>query len=227
MLYSQDGFSSEDRIWRQVNGIWEIVQSDKFNYIIDNKITSYKWGYNELINYNTLITMEPIESYSCITYRLQFVDPLKKELRYMSPFGIKEDRIFYAFRFSGNDQGINKISFIQSTIRDIQKDIAVKWNYEIKENKSVDCSLPLGREYLIEIRISDKRTILLVNKKQMIVVDIAKEEVNSGKFGFSSLHVKPMIWDIKVYNRRKLVFSEDFSTDRVRRIKVRGTIEKK
>ncbi len=218
---------SVEHVWRQINGKWEIKKGEKNSYIIDNKVKSYRWGYNELINHNTIITLEPLETYSSINYNIIFSSPLKNDIRYMSTFSIKEDRVFYAFRFTGDEKSINKIEFIQSIVKDPEKKKSVKWNFDILSLKSIDYTLNFNTEYNVEIKIARKRTTLLLNRKPVMTVEIPASEVNSGQFGFSSLHFKPMIWDINVFDGRKKVFSEDFSTDRVRRVRVTGTIEKK
>ena len=82
-------------------------------------------------------------------------------------------------------------------------------------------------EYKFEIRIDTKKIGLYLNNKSVMIVNKQIDKVEEGRFGFSSLHVKPMIRNINVYDKRKKVFSEDFSTDRIRRIRVRGTLEKK
>lgn len=219
--------SAPELVWRQINGIWEVVSGEKFNYVIDKKVKSYKWGYNELINHNTFITIEPLEKYECIAFNVKFTEPLKENVRFMMPFGIKHDREFYAFRLTGNENALLKIEFIQSVIKDPSKPASERWNFEIKELKSVEHALAYNIEHSIEIKIEKKKTKLLIDKHPVLIVDVPAGEVESGKFGFSSLHMKPMIWAITVKQGRKTVFSEDFSKDRFRRIKVEGKIEKK
>ncbi len=219
--------SAPDLVWRQINGIWEVVQGEKFNYVIDKKVKSHKWGYNELINHNTFITIEPLEKYDSISFTVKFTEPLKENVRFMMPFGIKQDREFYAFRLTGNENALLKIDFIQSVIKDPEKPPAERWNFEIKELKSTDFALAYNSDHDVVIKIEKKKTALYIDKKPVLVIDIPSSEVESGKFGFSSLHHKPMIRAIAVKHGRKVVFSEDFSKDRFRRIKVEGKIEKK
>ncbi|MCX7679712.1 MAG: hypothetical protein N2316_10910 [Spirochaetes bacterium] len=214
-------------MWRSINGLWEVVKGEKYNYVIDKKVKSYKWGYNELINHNTFVTIDPIEKYDSICFHVKFTEPLKENVRFMIPFSIKEDRVFYAFRFIGNENAILKIDFIQSAIKDLSKPIEVKWNFEVKELKTVEHALAFNIEYFMEIRIERKKTTLLIDKRPVLIVDVPAEEVDSGKFGFSSLHMKPMIWSIAVMQNRKAVFLEDFSKDRFRRVRVEGKVEKK
>ncbi len=218
---------TSDLVWRQINGIWEVVQGEKCNYVIDKKVKSHKWGYNELINHNTFITIEPLKQYDSISFNVKFTEPLKEQVRFMMPFGIKSDREFFAFRLTGNENALLKIEFIQSVIKDPSKSVYERWNFEIKELKSVDHALAYNCAYPIEIRIEPKKTSLLVNKRPVLSVDIPADRVGSGKFGFSSLHMKPMIWNIAVKNGRTIVFKEDFSRDRFRRIKMQGKIQKK
>lgn len=226
-IHSPAQESAPTLVWRQVNGIWEVVQGEKFNYVIDKKVKSHKWGYNELINHNTFITIEPLEKYDSLAFNVKFTEPLKEDVRFMIPFGIKEDRVFYAFRLTGNENALLKIEFIQSIIKDPSKPVTERWNFEIKELKSADFAFAYNLEHAVEIRIERKKTTLFIDKKPVLAVDIPTEEVESGKFGFSSLHMKPMIWAIAVKHGRKTVFAEDFSKDRFRRIKVQGKIEKK
>lgn len=213
-------------VWRQINGIWEVVKGDKFNYVIDKKVRSHNWGYNELINHNTFITIEPLEKYDSISFHVKFTEPLPENVRFMMPFGIKQDREFYAFRLTGNGNALLKIDFIQSVIKDPSKPATERWNFEIKELKSVEHALAFNSDYHIEIRIEKRKTTLFVEKKPVLTADIPAEELDKGKFGFSSLHMKPMIWDIAVKLGRKTVFTENFSEDSFRRIKVKGKLEK-
>ncbi len=214
-------------VWRQINGIWSVEKGEKYNFITDSKITSYRWGYNELINHNTIITLEPLEAYDYISYGCRFADPREKDVRFMSSFGIKEDRVFYAFRLTGDAEGIKKIDFVRSTVKDPEKPKAVKWNFEITELASAECDIRYNTDYGVEIKIEKKRTSFLLNRKLILRAELPAGEVQSGQFGFSSLHMKPMLWNIAVKKGRKTIFKEDFATDTVRRVRVQGTIKKK
>ncbi|HSV97531.1 MAG TPA: hypothetical protein VLM75_11445 [Spirochaetota bacterium] len=170
---------------------------------------------------NSLIANDSLEKISSFQISFEIFNP-DPQSEHSLLFALSDYRVFYAFRFSGDGTRLNKLQFINSTIKDTTLRPAVKWNYTIAEIASRDIELEYNREYRAEIRVKKNRAALYIDGKKLMEAE-APEDLASGKIGFSNRNAILKIADVKVYSGRKLVFEDDFSKDSIKRFRVQAT----
>ena len=219
---------NDNRCWMQISGNWNIVSVDGLHFLAELKHKPYKWGYSELINNNSIIGMNSIDKWDKISFDFELLDVFLPNPSFSFVFGLEEQRLFHGLKFVYDTEikEFSGLKLIESTIVDPKKSYRVKWNFKISEIESSAVAVPFKRKHRFEIKTSRNNYYVFVNKKRVMKFSSDKP-LTAGKIGFSSIHVNPLISDLKVYSGSKIVFSDDFSTDTVRRIRATGTIRKK
>lgn len=217
--------AEEDAKWRSVSGKWRTGSDKESTYIVETKLRSRSWGYSELINQNSIVTLESLTGVTSIKFTLRFQEPVKSEVTAMAYFNVESYREFIGFRFSGNKESLNKAQFITSQIKDKSKPPSKKWNFKITEIETCECSLSYNKEYKMEIQIEKGSAALYIDGKK-ILQGKCDEATGSGKIGFSVKNAALRIDDVRAFNGKKIVFEDDFSRDTIKRIVVKGKLEK-
>jgi hypothetical protein len=222
-LLSFNAISDEKAFkWKKISGSWEIKKSCNSSYFLtESRGKTRQWGYSELINNNSIIAEKPLEGYSRIAFSMELAEPMDNPVQMMAFFASRDYRYFHAFRFSGNREGIKKVSLISSREKDPKLPGKVKWNFIIEEKLSTDYPLEYKRTYRIDIRFPKKRVLLYIDKKRIASFTV-REPLNSGRFGFSNRNASIRISDVKVYAGKSIIFEDDFSEDTIKRIGVRA-----
>lgn len=217
-LYSQDIVFK----WKSIAGSWRISTNNEDKYLTENKIRAISWGYNDIINHNSISTQDALENYSSIQLSLELRNKSDNS-EFMIFFALdKQHRGFYAFKYT-NDTNC-KITFINSKIKDDKLPPNVKWNFLINSFNSTDFDFEQNKKYKIEIKIVDKKAVLYIDDKKIIESETT-DIINSGNIGFSSKNIQPVIREVKVFKDKTIIFEDDFSKDTIKRIVVKGKIE--
>jgi len=207
--------------WMKISGNWEAVKADDGCFhLTESKAKTYPFGYRELINLNSIITLNPVGQYSKITFTLEAENPVDDPVEMMFFFAAKDFRNFYAFRFRGNSEKLNTLRFIRSKDKDTSLPRKVKWNFIIEEIASKDYALDYRKKHRFEIRFAGRWVQLRINGRKVLSTS-TDNPLNSGKIGFSNRNATLKIADLKVYNGRRIVFRDDFSEDTIKRYGVR------
>jgi hypothetical protein len=208
--------------WKKISGKWEIKKScGSSSFLEESRAKTRQWGYSELINNNSIISENPLEKYSRIAFSMELADPTDNPVQMMAFFAARDYRYFHAFRFSGDREGIERVSLVRSREKDPKLPRNVKWNFIIEEKMSKEYPLEYNRNYRIDIRFQKKSVLLYIDKKR-IASFISKEPLNSGRFGFSSRNAIIRISEVKVYAGNRIIFEDDFSEDTIKRIGVKA-----
>ncbi len=212
--------------WDNISGKWQIGQKEKDTFL-ENNGKFYRWEYSEIINFNSILTMNSIAGYSIIKFNIEISDPILSPVEIMLPFSLKDFRNFYAFKFVIDNYWDNELLFISSKIKDLSLDKSVKKNFTITKLQKKNFSLEFDRNYDIEIRIDKNAAVLYIDgKKEMEAQaseDLPRENLACGRIGFSSRNTKVRIRNVKIYNGEKTVFEDDFSAESIKRWTVKAT----
>lgn len=205
--------------WKTISGNWENRKDNREAFLIETKSKTRDWGYSELINFNSLITENPVPDYSYLRCTLSVINPSGDAVAQMAVFALKDLRDFYAFKFTGDREKITRVMFVSSKIKDTTKSPSEKWNFEVKELASKETALEYNRNYKIEISVSRNKATLFIDGKK-VLEGVSGENMNGGKIGFSNRNAMLKIADLKVFKGNAVVFQDDFSVDTVKRWKV-------
>jgi len=216
---SSPAFSEETKNekWLQISGKWETRKDNKDTFLLEAQGKTKLYGYNELLDYNSIITFDPITSLTAIKFNIEIrKTTIEGAPELMTFFAAKNYRQFYAFKFIGNENKIIRILFINSGIKDTTKPGNEKWNYEITEMASKDYELEFNKEYNFEIQVSKKRARLFINGKNVMEAE-GFYDLSGGKIGFSDRNAMLRISQLSIVNNKTIVFEDSFAEDNIKR----------
>ena len=214
-------FANDNLKWSVISGDWGIRKDNVNSVLISKEAKTRDWGYSELINYNSLISLDPMNNYSSLSFSFE-IPKSEGNPDILFFFNSFDYRHFNAFKLLKSKSNSYNLSFINCSIKDTTLRPAVKWNYTITELASKDIPLEFNREYRAEVRVKKNRATLYLDGKKALEAE-APGEIAGGKIGFSNRNSALRISDLKVYDGRTLVFQDDFSKDSIKRYQVKAT----
>jgi hypothetical protein len=212
--------------WFNITGSWDIVRDKSKSVLTESRIRVNTWNYSELVNNNSIVTFNSLSKYTKIAFNFELQTQLKKSTSFMIIFSMIDQNQFYAFKFSGNEYKLNKVSFINSKYKNPEKGGQIKGNFLISEYGLNEIDLDYGKRYKVLLKIDGYKVSLNVDNKSLLDVT-STDRIDKGKIGFAINQVKPFIDAVTVYDGRKIVFEDRFSTDLIKKISVTGTLERK
>jgi hypothetical protein len=216
-VYSDASFK-----WIWFGGSWEISE----NKLYEKKINAIRWDYYELINYNTLISNNPIENFSEFRYSINISEPNSSIFKKFTPF---EQMTFFsatsphlsyyyhlfAVKFTGSKKRIEKISFIKSDIKNSTYGYGQKFNFFVKEISSKKINLEYNKTYNIIIKINNPDITVFIDEEEVLKSKIPEKSI-AGKFGFSSRNAGIEIGPVKILDKnQEVLFDDDFSQNSI------------
>jgi hypothetical protein len=141
-------------------------------------------------------------------------------------FSAKSFRTFYAFRFSGDNNNLNKISFIKSSVKNTTLSPHIKWNFLLKELNSAKIKLNYSKVYKLRFETDRYNYKLFIDDKEIIAGKTEKKFPN-GKLGFSHEYNLVRIGHVKAYSKEELIFEDDFSKNSIYRTVIKAKRVKK
>jgi len=201
--------------WVHISGKWSVDEINNKKYLVENKVSSYRWGYSEINNHNSIISKEIFKKYTNIKFTLKVQQPLEKDIIIMFLFAFKNPLDFYAFRFVGKDKMISNIQLINSKIKNKSMGVQSKWNFSISELVNKDINFEFNKDNNVEIKLLNRKILLYLNNK--ITIDMPTDDVlDNGRIGFSSSNVRILIGDVKLYSGKGIIFEDDFVNSSVK-----------
>ncbi len=232
LLFVSEGFSDTPAekptaTWMNINGNWTITNGK----LAQMQPRSIRWEYHELMNYNTVVTINPVAQFSELSFTSKIYNPGQDmTAEFMVPFAVTSPKQHYyynflAFKFAGDEKKISRISLIKSERKDPSKPFTEKNNFTITEIASARCNIPYCKRLKCSITFSDGSAILKVNRKKMLEAPIPAD--HSGKVGFAARNIRISIDDVKVLKGDEILLSDDFSSDTlyVPTVKIKRTRE--
>ncbi len=223
LLFSYPSFAQEKKfIWLNITGKWEIRSDNKQFSLVESLRTTRKHDNSELVNYNSIITEDPIPDYSSIQFNFEMGGTPGTQSEMVVFFSAQDFRTYYGFKLKADGTKDAALIFHGSSIRDTTLRPHIKGNFVITDYATKDVPLEFNREYRAEVRVKKNRATLYLDGKKALEAE-ASEEIAGGKIGFSNRNSALRISDLKVYDGRTLVFQDDFSKDSIKRYQVKAT----
>lgn len=218
LFLSSPAFAEEakNEKWVQISGKWEARKDNKDTFLLEAQGKTKISGYHELLNYNSIVTFDPISSLTSIKFNIEMRKTIGGTSELLTFFAAKNYRKFYAFKFTGDENRITRILFINSDIKDTTKPGNEKWNYAITEIASKDHELEYNTQYKIEIQVKKKQAILFINGKKVMTAE-GSGDLSGGKIGFSDRNVMLRISQLSVLDDKTVVFEDSFAEDNIKR----------
>jgi hypothetical protein len=209
---------ADDRQWLQISGRWT-VDTDK-RQLADSNPRTINIGYNELINMNSVSSAVNLEKITKISSDFELFSPMK-ENKAMLFFASSSQKSFYAVKFTGTQESITTMSLIQSSVKDSSLSTKEKNNFTIEELASVPVSMKWGELITLSIELSKKK--IKASALGFSLNYQVKDPIPSGDIGFSHSNNLITVKSIKVWSEKKVIFEDDFSKNRLKKVSVNAT----
>lgn len=211
--------------WDRFSGNWTFENSKA----IENRGWGPDWNIYELINYNSIVTINSFENVSSININLELFDRLKTPSELMISFAVKSEYQkwfyhIYAFKITGGFWGMNKVSFIFSDRLDKNKPLSTKNNIFIKEIASTDCKIKYNKQNTYSIKFEEKNVVLYINDEKILSTPFP-EKSYEGRIAISSRNVKLAIDKVEVKKNEKILFEDHFDKDSILVKRLKATKE--
>lgn len=208
--------------WLNITGNWETRNDNKEYYLLETKRATQKHDHSELVNYNSIITEDPIPAYSLIQFNFEMGGTPGTPSEMVVFFSARDFRTYYGFKLKADGAKDASLVFHGSSVRDTTLRPHIKGNFVITDFAAKDVPLEYNREYRAEVRVKKNRATLYLDGRKALEAE-APEALSGGKIGFSNRNAALRIAGLKVYDGRTLVFEDDFSKDSIKRYRVQAT----
>lgn len=208
--------------WLNITGKWEIRSDNRRFSLLESLRTTRKYDNSELVNYNSIITEDPIPEFSSIQFSFEMGGTPGTPSEMVVFFSAQDFRTYYGLKLKADGTKDATLVFHGSSVRDTTLRPHIKGNFVITDFATKDVPLEYNREYRAEVRVKKNRAALYLDGKKMLEAE-APEEMTGGKIGFSNRNAALRIAGLKVYDGRTLVFEDDFSKDSIKRYRVQAT----
>jgi len=213
--------------WVRITGRWSVERDLHTSYMVQHKQKAYQWGYNPLINANTIISGEVFDGYTEIEAVFTPVLPYHEGQYVMIPFAIEDYRNLYGVRLSGTANNLNRAAFIQSRTKDTTRPRSEKWNFEIAEHTSAKIDVSYNNPVRVRLVFTSDKTVELLINGEKVMDYTFKNAVNSGRLGISSYHVSMKVDRYTVKKNSEVLLDDEFTEDTIKRFVVKGELKKK
>ncbi|PKL37717.1 MAG: hypothetical protein CVV44_15355 [Spirochaetae bacterium HGW-Spirochaetae-1] len=214
--------AEEQAKWYRIAGYWTVQDS----LLTENRGRSSIWGYHELMNYNTLVTVDSYPQYTNYSADIKIFNVKRTPVEILFAFLVNSPHLhyyynFYAFKLTGSAEKITRISLIQSQRKNDALPFNAKFNYTIKELQGVDYSLNYNEKHAIKITFDEKKATLNINGKPVISFELPVENME-GRFAISNRNASIQIDKITIKNGKEILFTDDFNYDSIKVFKVKA-----
>jgi len=201
--------------WQRIAGIWDVKNSLAF----ETQGKAVTWNYYEILNVNTILTVNPFNNYSCIDLQVNITDRVETPSEFMISFAVTSEHKYwfyhmYAFKLTGGFWGINKASFIYSDRLDKSKPFNTKHNIFIKELASANCKVKYDKMYNYRVSFEGNNVVLYINDEKILSAPFP-EKSHDGRIAISSKNVKIAVDKVTVKKGNETVFEDDFNEDSI------------
>jgi len=207
--------ANEKHNWQRFSGKW-VVENSR---VTETNAWPATWNYYELINNNSLVSIQDFTGYSSIEFTIELFDRVKSPAEVLISFGVRSEYKnwlyhMYAFKISGGFWGINKVSLIHSDMKDKSLPYATKGNIFIDELASEKFCMKYKRKYDCRIDISGNEAALFIEGEKVLTGTLPSDNYK-GRIAFSSKNTKLAIDNVRVKKGDKIVFEDNFDKDSI------------
>jgi len=183
--------------------------------LFDSKSKSIAYGYSELINTNSIISIPVMTKASRFETEIELFSPSDSSSGTFI-FTSQSYKSYYAVQLQGSKKGIEKAVLQQCAVKDTTLPPSAKNNFTITELASKPVSLKWGNPVKITITAKKKKLKADINGTEIdFTLDSALPE---GSVGFSHTNNLMKIRSIKVLSDNTVIFEDDFSQDRIKKM---------
>jgi len=214
--FNQYGMSVEKwHKWDRFSGTWTVKDSKA----VESRGWGPGWEVYNLINYNTLVTIDSFDDLSSIEVNAELFDRLETPSELMISFAVTSEskKWFYhnyAFKLEGGFWGLNKASLILSDRLDRTQPLSVKHNFFVKEIASADCRVKYNKLNKYRVSFEGTDVILYINEDKVLSVPFP-EKTHGGHVGISTRNIKISLNKVEVKQNDKVIFDDDFDRDSI------------
>lgn len=213
---------ADDAQWMQVSGNWSV--STEAGTLSDKNTRSRIAGYNEIHNTNSLQSIAHLEKLTQISTEFELFTPMNDN-KAMFFFAAPSQKSFYAVRFTGTKEQITSIALIRSEVKDSTLPPTAKDNFIVSELTAKPVTLHWGDPISLEIEIQKKKIRASVGNT---TIDYSPDEpLPAGMIGFSHTNNLIRVRSVKAYSGKTVVFEDDFSKDRIKKMTYKAEKVKK
>jgi len=201
--------------WQRLSGKWEATNST----VTETKGNSIKWDYYEILNHNTILTLDSLSNYNSLDSNVKIFDREDSPSEIMISFAVTSESQswfyhMYAFKLTGGFWGMNKVSLVYSDRLDKTKPFATKNNIFIKELASADCKVKYNTNYNYRIAFEGTDIVFYINGKKTLSSPFP-EKSHDGRIAISSRNIKISVDKVEVKQNDKIIFEDDFNVDSI------------
>lgn len=214
-LISVANANAETKYWNKFGSSWEIKNS------IASTVNGYAnpWGYYELTNYNSILSIDPIKDFSDIEVIANITERVETPAEFLISFNVTSETQkwyyhMYAFKFTGGYWGLNKVSFIFTDRLDKTRPMDTKNNTFVKELGTADFKIKYEKMYTYRISFEGADIALYINDEKVISAPFP-EKSHDGLIAVSAKNAKIAIDKIEVKKENKVIFKDDFNEDSI------------
>ncbi len=215
MVISAILFAQSNSKWQRLSGQWEVLNSAAFQ----SQPKSILWNYYDILNYNTIVTTDPLKPYDSIEVLALLTERHESPAQFMISFAVTSESQSwfyhsYSFKFTGGYWGINKVDFNCSERVDKTKPLNTKKNIFVKELASADCKVKYDKMSHYRIAFQESNVVLFINNEKILTAPFP-EKNHDGRIAVSSLNVKLALDKVEAKQGEKTVFLDDFNEDSI------------
>ncbi len=201
--------------WQRFSGNWNISDSNA------SELNGWTlvWNYYELLDYNTIITLQPLINFNSIDVSAAINKRVKSPSEFMISFAVTSESQswfyhMYGFKFTGGLWGMDKVSFIYSDRLDKTKPFDAKNNFFVKELASADCKIKHDKIYNFHIAFEGENVVLFINDEKILSAPFPDKKYD-GRIAVSARNVKIAVDKVTAKQNDKLIFEDDFNEDSI------------
>lgn len=201
---------ADTKNWNKFGSSWVIENSKAYT---DNSFGP-AWGYYELTNYNSIVSINPFNNFSSFEVKAVAFDKGKTPAEILLSFNITSESQawyyhMYAFKLTGGYWGINRAALIHSDRADKSKPFNTKNNTFINELASASCKVKYGVPYNYRVAFIGSDVVLFINGEKILSAPFPSKN-REGRIAVSSRNVKIAIDKVEIAQGEKTEFIDDF-----------------
>lgn len=204
---------ADDKLWTHVSGSWSVDTNGRL--LSDSKARARIAGYTEIHDMNSVQSASNLEKLTRLSAEFELLSPMPDN-KAMVFFGAPTQKSFYALRLTGSMEKITSVSIIRSAVKDTTLPFAARNNVEIKEIVSAPVSFKWGESINAEVKTRKKKLTVTVNGKELECT--MDEPLPAGMIGFSHANNLMRIHSVKAFSGDDVIFEDDFSKNRIKKL---------
>jgi hypothetical protein len=212
--------------WQKISGAWQIKSERNSGYLFDQYSRSVDYGYSDLINNNSLISIDAPSGITRISSKIELLSPRAEDNHITVFFAAQSYRDFFGFRFAGRDKGFTEVQFIRSSVIDTTLPPSQKNNFRVEVLSSKVFVRQPSSPIDVTINIRGFEAELVIDGASVLKAE-AQRSLSDGQFGFSHTNNLLRISDVAAYRGQSIVFSDNFTAQSIKSNVVNATVENK